>query len=177
MYGIVKQGSAEMFKTKKSRLDPAAPEAAFSSSEVSQLSGVSLRQLQWWDERKVVSPGHDGHRRLYLPSEVVEIMVIAELRQKGFSLQKIRRVLRFLQREMGKRLSDVFKGESELQLLTDGKSIFLEEDHERIIDLLKRAKQPMFLVCVSDQVRRLGGPPAMPNRSEAAPVKRARSAS
>ncbi len=41
------------------------------------------------------------------PEEVVEITVIAELRRKGFSLQKIRRVLRFLQREMGRRLSDV----------------------------------------------------------------------
>ena len=33
--------------------------------------------------------------------------VLAELRRKGFSLQKIRRVLRFLQREMGRRLADV----------------------------------------------------------------------
>jgi len=36
-----------------------------------------------------------------MAEEVVEISVIAELRRKGFSLQKIRRVLRFLQKDMG----------------------------------------------------------------------------
>ena len=43
---------------------------------------------------------------MYFAAEVIEITVIAELRRKGFSLQKIRRVLRFLQREMGKRLAE-----------------------------------------------------------------------
>ena len=88
-----------MFKGKKLRPEGALDsEASFTSAHVSRISGVSLRQLQWWDERKVVSPRHEGHRRVYQPEEVVEITVIAELRKKGFSLQKIRRVLRFLQR-------------------------------------------------------------------------------
>jgi hypothetical protein len=52
--------------------------------------------------------------------------VIAELRRKGFSLQKLRRVVRFLHREMGQRLSQVLTGDSALHLLTDGKSIYLE---------------------------------------------------
>ena len=80
------------------------------------------------------------------PEEVIEITVIAELRRKGVSLQKIRRVLRFLQREMGKRLSEVLEPRSDLHLVTDGKSIYLEEQQERIIDILKNAKQPMFVV-------------------------------
>lgn len=158
-----------MFKTKKSRPE-AAPtaERTFSSSDVARIAQVSLRQLQWWDERKVVSPRHEGHKRIYLPQEVIEITVIAELRRKGFSLQKIRRVLRFLQREMGRRLSDVLANESDLNLVTDGKSIYLEDQQVRIIDILKNAKQPMFLVCVSDQVRRLGETPRKPARAEAA---------
>ena len=130
---------------------------------------MSLRQLQWWDERKVVSPRHEGHKRVYHPEEVVEVTVIAELRRKGFSLQKIRRVLKFLQREMGRRLSDVLSAENDLHLVTDGKSIYLEDNSERIIDILKNAKQPMFLVCVSDQVRRLSGTaPKKPARAEVA---------
>src|SRR5277367_3603724 len=90
----------------------------YTSSEVSRISGVSLRQLQWWDERNVVSPRQQGHRRVYLPQEVVEVSVIAALRRKGFSLQKIRRVLRFLQKEMGKRLADAASAESDVHLLT-----------------------------------------------------------
>jgi DNA-binding transcriptional MerR regulator len=159
-----------MFKTKKNRPDPSVATRTYTSSEVAKVGGVSLRQLQWWDERKVVSPRHEGHRRVYAPEEVVEITVIAELRRKGFSLQKIRRVLRFLQREMGKRLSDVLAQDSDLHLVTDGKSIYLEESQERIIDILKNARQPMFLVCVTDQVRRLNGgvAPKKPAKSEGA---------
>jgi DNA-binding transcriptional MerR regulator len=144
-----------MFKTKKILSDTPSPERSCSSSEVARIAGVSLRQLQWWDEQKVVSPRHEGHRRVYTQEEVVEITVIAELRRKGFSLQKIRRVLRFLQREMGKHLEGVLSGSSEMHLLTDGKTIHLEESQGRVIDVLKAARHPMFLVSVSDQARRL----------------------
>src|SRR5437588_9912348 len=133
-----------MFKTKKTRSETDGGVRTFASSDVARIAQVSLRQLQWWDERKVVSPRHSAHKRIYLPEEVVEITVIAELRRKGFSLQKIRRVLRFLQREMGRRLNDVLAAESDLHLVTDGKSIYLEDQQVRIIDILKNAKQPMF---------------------------------
>ena len=169
-----------MFKARKPRPEPQVPERTYSSSEVAEVADVSLRQLQWWDERKVVSPRHEGHKRVYQPEEVIEITVIAELRRKGFSLQKIRRVLRFLQREMGKRLSDVLESQSDLHLVTDGKSIYLEDQQERIIDILKNAKQPMFLVCVSDQVRRLDETaqrkPAKPEAAAAGSRRSVRSA-
>jgi DNA-binding transcriptional MerR regulator len=162
-----------MFKTKKPRPATLPESEVYTSTDVARISGVSLRQLQWWDERNVVSPRQDGHRRVYLPQEVIEVSVIAELRRKGFSLQKIRRVLRFLQKDMGKRLSDALASESEVHLLTDGKSIYLEEAPDRIIDLLKNAKQPMFLVCVTDQVRRLGAAAQRkPTRSDAGAANR-----
>ena len=164
------------FKTKRSRIEADESLRTFTSLEVSGVAKVSLRQLQWWDEKKVVSPRHQGHRRVYSTEEVVEITVIAELRRKGFSLQKIRRVLRFLHREMGKRLHEVLETTSELHLVTNGKSIYLEENQDRIIDLLKDAKQPMFLVCVTDQVRRLSEPASRKpaGRSEAEAAKRSR---
>lgn len=163
-------GRPNMFKTKKSRPDVTDGDRTYSSVDVSRIAQVSLRQLQWWDERKVVSPRHEGHKRIYLSEEVIEITVIAELRRKGFSLQKIRRVLRFLQREMGRRLSEVMDAQSDLHLLTDGKAIFLEDHQDRIIDLLKNARQPMFLVCVTDQARRLdeAQPMRKPVRAETA---------
>jgi DNA-binding transcriptional MerR regulator len=153
-----------MFKARKSRPASAPNVPGFNSSEVARICSVSLRQLQWWDERNVVSPRQDGHKRVYLPEEVVEISVIAELRRKGFSLQKIRRVLRFLQKEMGRRLAEVMQSTSDLHLVTDGKAIYLDDSKERIIDIFKNSRQPMFLVCVTDQVRRL-------DRSERKPVR------
>jgi len=165
----------KMLKARKPRPATSPETEGYNSSDVARICGVSLRQLQWWDERNVVSPRQDGHKRVYMAEEVVEISVIAELRRKGFSLQKIRRVLRFLQKDMGKRLSEAINGPGEVHLLTDGKTIFLEEAPSRIIDLLKNARQPMFLVCVTDQVRRLSAasPERKPARSEtAAPALR-----
>jgi DNA-binding transcriptional MerR regulator len=152
-----------MFKTKKTRSESEDGARTYTSSDVSDIAQVSLRQLQWWDERKVVSPQHEGHKRVYQSAEVI-------------SLQKIRRVLRFLQREMGKRLSEVLESDSDLHLVTDGKSIYLEDQKERIIDILKNAKQPMFLVCVSDQVRRLNESPRKPVKAEASAASSRRSA-
>jgi DNA-binding transcriptional MerR regulator len=156
------------------KAQPASTDArSYNSNQVARVCGVSLRQLQWWDERNVVSPRQDGHKRVYMPEEVVEISVIAELRRKGFSLQKIRRVLRFLQKDMSRRLSEALAASSDMHLLTDGKSIYLEDAPGRIIDLLKNARQPMFLVCVSDQAKRLGAlTERKPARSEALGVAR-----
>ncbi|MBV9082830.1 MAG: MerR family transcriptional regulator, partial [Acidobacteriaceae bacterium] len=64
-----------MFKTKKTRPDIENGARTFSSSDVSRIAEVSLRQLQWWDERKVVSPHHEGHKRVYAAEEVIEITV------------------------------------------------------------------------------------------------------
>jgi hypothetical protein len=68
---------------------------------------------------------------------------------------------------MGKRLSEALASTAEIHLLTDGKTIFLEDAPSRIIDLLKNARQPMFLVCVTDQVKRLtAGTERKPAKSE-----------
>jgi DNA-binding transcriptional MerR regulator len=160
-----------MFKTRKLQADLPSS-GTFTSSDVARVARVSLRQLQWWDERRVVSPRHDGHKRIYQSQEVLEIIVIAELRRKGFSLQKIRRVLRFLDREVGRKLSDILTGASDVHLLTDGRSVYLEDRNERVIDILKNARQPMFLVCLSDQARRLGSAPKKPVRAEIAATAR-----
>ena len=155
-----------------SRPDPPVPGVTYASREVARMSRVSLRQLQWWDEKHVVSPRHQGHRRMYTAEEVLEVTLISELRRKGFSLQKLRRVLRFLQKGMDRRLSEVLAGNSDLHLLTDGKSIFLEDRQERVIDILKNARQPMFLVCVSDHAKRLGPGAKKPVRPATLPAVR-----
>src|SRR5512140_1526912 len=131
------------------------PDQNFSSEEVAVLARVTPRQLQWWGERGVVSPAHQGHRRRYRLEELIEVSIIAELRAKGFSLQKIRKVLRFLHRELGRRLADVLRPSSEYHLLTDGRNIYLEDSQRKIIDLLKNSRQPIISVCITDQVKRL----------------------
>jgi len=40
-------------------------QAPFTSRDVILLTGITPRQLQWWDERGIVLPAREGHRRLY----------------------------------------------------------------------------------------------------------------
>ena len=119
------------------------------------LTGITPRQLQWWDERGIVVPAREGHRRLYSMQDLAEVAVICELRRKGFSLQRVRKVMRFLQREFSKRLAETVSGASDYHLLTDGKTLYLETSPRQIVDILKNARQPMFAVCLSDTVRQV----------------------
>ena len=127
----------------------------FTSRDVVRLTGISARQLQWWDERGIVVPAREGHRRLYSMDDLVEVAVICDLRRRGFSLQRVRRVVRFLQREFGKRLAETVGGVSDYHLLTDGRSLYLETSARQIVDILKNAHQPMFAICLSDTVRQV----------------------
>ena len=127
----------------------------FTTREVIQFTGITPRQLQWWDERRIVVPAREGHRRLYSMEDLAEVAVICELRQRGFSLQRVRKVMRFLQREFSKRLAETVSGSSEYHLLTDGKTLYLETSARQIVDSLKNARQPMLSICLSDTVQRV----------------------
>lgn len=127
----------------------------YTSNEVMVLTGITGRQLQWWDERGVVRPEREGRNRMYSMTDLAEVSVICELRDKGFSLQRIRKIMRFLQREFGRRLVETVLAGSEYHLLTDGKKIYLENSAHEIIDILKNARQPIFTVCLTDAVKRI----------------------
>ena len=127
----------------------------FTSGDVVRLTGITPRQLQWWDERGIVVPVREGHRRLYSMNDLVEVSVICDLRRRGFSLQGVRKVVRFLQREFKKRLAETVSGRSEYHLLTDGSSLYLETSATQIVDILKNSQQPMLAVCLSDKVRQV----------------------
>jgi DNA-binding transcriptional MerR regulator len=128
---------------------------SFPTREVIALTGISARQLQWWDERGVVKPQREGHRRLYSMQNVTEIAVICELKRKGFSLQAVRKVMRFLQREFAKGLAEIVSRTSDVHLLTDGKHLYLETSARQIVDILKNSSQPILGVCLSDAVRQV----------------------
>ncbi len=131
------------------------PGEFYSSNDVSKMTGVSLRQLQWWDEQGVVSPVQRGHRRMYQLHEVIEVALITELRSKGISLQKIRKVLGFLKNELGGQFLEAIEGNGEYHLLTDGNKLYLENSHKQIVDILKSSRQALIGVCITDQVERL----------------------
>jgi len=131
-------------------------EKQFTSAEVVKLTGITPRQLQWWDERGIVMPQREGRRRMYSAEDLAEVAVICALRRKGFPLQRIRRIVKFLQKEFGRRLAEAVTSGSEYHLLTDGKRIYLENSQRQVIDILKNSRQPLLGVCLSDAVREIG---------------------
>ena len=146
----------------------------YTSKQVMALTGISARQLQWWDERGIVVPARHGHSRLYSREDLAEVAVITELRRRGFPLQRVRKVLRFLQRELGRRLFETVSGGSEYHLLTDGQRIYLENSAQQVIDILKNARQPMFAICLSDTVGQIRADLRQAKkRSSAAPASKA----
>jgi DNA-binding transcriptional MerR regulator len=90
---------------------------------------------------------------MYSFDDVTEIAVICALRRKGFPLQRVRRIMKFLQKEFGRRLAEAVSNGSEYHLLTDGKRIYLENSQRQIIDILKNSRQPLLAVCLSDAVK------------------------
>lgn len=130
-------------------------EQRFTSRQVVERTGITPRQLQWWDERGIVVPRREGHRRLYSLDDLAEVAVICELRRRAFSLQRVRKVIRFVQKEFGKRLVGTVSAGSDYHLLTDGTHIYLRTSAEQVIDILKNARQPMLAVCLSDTVRQV----------------------
>jgi DNA-binding transcriptional MerR regulator len=125
----------------------------FTSAQVVRLTGITPRQLQWWDERGIVVPRREGRRRLYTADDITEIAVICALRRKGFPLQRVRRIMKFLQKELGRRLAEAVSNGSEYHLLTDGKRVYLENSQREVIDVLKNSRQPLLGICLSDAVR------------------------
>lgn len=128
----------------------------YSSLDVASLTGVSLRQLQWWDEQGVVTPMQKGRRRLYNPTEVLLVSVIVGLRRKKLSLQKIRKVVDELKGNDGIAGLTAEPNSSEVYLLTDGDHVSLQDSVQTIIDIQVDSATPMTLLCVSDLLRKLG---------------------
>ena len=129
----------------------------FTSNDVMAFTGITARQLQWWDERGIVVPVRQGHHRIYSWDELITVAVICQLRRRGFSLQRMRKVIRFLQHEFGTTLAATVSAssESEYHLLTDGTHLYLRTSAREVVDLLKNAHQPMFDICLSDEVQRV----------------------
>lgn len=76
----------------------------FTTDEVAVISGASVRQLQWWDERSVLQPtgGIERHFRLYSASDVLAARILVSLREFGMSLRRAKYALLKIEAEDGR---------------------------------------------------------------------------
>jgi DNA-binding transcriptional MerR regulator len=137
----------------------------YSSREVASLTGLTARQLQVWDASGLLPPTVRPHRteaggfteRRYTPIDLFELIVLADLRRRGFSVHQLHTLLRILRERFGQRLFDATGGGGSIQLLTDGHEIYARSDSGAFFNLLKAPGQPMLVVGNEEALKVLSG--------------------
>ena len=127
---------------------------SYSAREVASITGLTARQLQWWDSRQLLTASVSSRptaaggftERRYSPVDLYELIVLADLRRRGFSGQKIRAMLTVLSTQFGVRLYDVLGDAGEITLLTDGREIYARTRAGKFFNLLRDPEQPLLVV-------------------------------
>jgi DNA-binding transcriptional MerR regulator len=126
----------------------------YSSREVAALTALTARQLQLWDAGGLLAAAIPAHRtdaggyteRRYTPIELFELLVLADLRRRGFSVQQLHQIIATLRAQFGVRLYEATGGGGRVQLLTDGHEIYARTDRGEFFNLLREPDQPMLVV-------------------------------
>jgi DNA-binding transcriptional MerR regulator len=145
---------------------------AYDSKMASRIVGVSLRQIQYWDERGFVRPSIKpaqgrGTKRLYSFHDLVCLKVVKDLAYHGISLRKIRRCLQPLRQYAAHAEQPL----DSLKYVTDGEKLFvITSDQNKILDAMKR--HFVLSLGIGDLVRELNGDVrrAVPSVSRQTPV-------
>jgi hypothetical protein len=125
----------------------------YTSREVASLTGLTARQLQWWDARRVFASAIPSHRtdaggfteRRYTPMDVLELQVLADLRRRGFSVPRLRRLLATIKDRFGVRLYEAIGEGGPLTLYISGDQLFARGADGRLFNL-DRPTQALLMV-------------------------------
>lgn len=136
---------------------------SYSAREVAALTGLSARQLQWWDARRLLSATVASRRtqaggfteRRYSPMDLYELLALANLRHRGFSVQKIRTLLELLRKRFGVRLFDALGEGGKVTLLTDGREIYARASSGELVNLLRTPGQPLLVIGSGTELKAL----------------------
>jgi DNA-binding transcriptional MerR regulator len=135
----------------------------YSSREVAQLTGLTARQLQWWAQRNLFPPAVASHKteaggfteRRYTPIELLELMVLADLRRKGFTVARIRKLLQVLKTRFKTRLYEAIEGGGPVTLFIDGENIYAKNEAGDLFSILEDAAQPLMMMGEDIKLRQL----------------------
>src|SRR5687768_17192008 len=116
------------------------------------MTGLTARQLQWWDSRRLFTASIASHRteaggfteRRYTPLDVLELQVLADLRRRGFSIPRLRRLLATLREVFGVRLYEAIGEGGPMTLLIGGDQIYARTEDDRLFNL-EFPTQPLLM--------------------------------
>ena len=125
----------------------------YTSREVAVLTGLTARQLQWWDTRRLFKAALATQRteaggfteRRYTPLDVLELQVLADLRRRGFSVPRLRRLLTTLHDQFRVRLYEAIGDDGEMTLFIAGDQLYARTKDGGLYDL-DSPSQPLLMV-------------------------------
>ena len=80
-------------------------ESVYTTTEVAEITGFSLRQLDYWAREKMIIPSFQqahgsGSRRLYTVEDLVQLNIVRQLKKHNWSTQKIHQAIETLKEIM-----------------------------------------------------------------------------
>ena len=108
------------------------------SSEVKSKLGISIRRQQYWQEQGLTSCdfgpeyGKGIKKRKYYFEDIIQLITIKRLRNKGVTLKEIGRAIERLKDDRGLPRNPLVK----LCIATNGKSIFIKETDGKVWDIV-----------------------------------------
>jgi DNA-binding transcriptional MerR regulator len=148
----------------------------YTTREVAAMTGLTARQLQWWDARRVFAShiaskktARGGYtERRYTPVDLLELLVLAELLRQGISVGQLRRLLDTLREQFGVRLFETIGGGGPLTLLTDGRDVYGRTANGDLFNMLRDPQQPLLMLADVKGLRELGAARARGRRKRIA---------
>ncbi|MBW2674171.1 MAG: MerR family transcriptional regulator [Deltaproteobacteria bacterium] len=119
----------------------------FNTATVARITGLTKRQIGYWDTTDLIKPsvqGAEGYgtTRLYSFIDLVQLMVAKRLLDSSVSIQKLRKALWYLKKNM----PDIEKPLADLCFLTDGKTSFvITKDDQQVLDTLRNGQLVLTL--------------------------------
>lgn len=137
-------------------------EEAYTSKQVSKILGITLRQLQYWDEKGILKPSiipgsGRGTMRYYSFTDLVQLKLIKRFREEQISLKKIAKAISYLQRQIEEGRLDLKSQFTELSFVTDGKSIYMLTEDKKIAISLVLMGQLVWNVPLEDLISEVKG--------------------
>jgi DNA-binding transcriptional MerR regulator len=137
----------------------------YGAREVAAITGLSARQLQLWEAGGLMLPALPSRRtaaggyteRRYSPIDVLELIVLAELRRAGFSIQQLHTIVRVLESQFNLRLFDATGGGGAVDLVTDGERVYVRTKEGEFFNVLESPAQPLLVVGDERSLKVLGG--------------------
>lgn len=113
-------------------------EMSFSGKKVTEIVGISYRQLDYWTRTELISPSIEkgegsGSRRRYSYKDLLELRVIKNLIDGGIKVEKIREIFEYLKENLDQ---DVTK----VNLVISGNKTVLVKSGDELIDILQKGQ-------------------------------------